>query len=75
MFIRVLPNLALRSAVMSPLSVPNFSQIGVRICVLWQILQSLQNEDKTKKLNENLIARISEIRSDFLQIWYADSPT
>ena len=29
---------------MSPLSVPNFSPIGARICVLWQILRGVRNE-------------------------------
>ena len=40
---------------MSPLSVPNFSPVGARIRVLWQILQSVQkeeekNEEKKPKL-------------------------
>ena len=44
---------------MSPLSVPNVSPIGVRICVLWRILQSVRkevvveeekNEEKKSKL-------------------------
>ena len=30
---------------MSPLSVPNFSPIGVRIRVLWRILQSVRKEE------------------------------
>ena len=30
---------------MSPLSVPNFSPIGARIRVLWQILQSVRKEE------------------------------
>ena len=34
---------------MSPLSVPNFSPIRARIRVLWQILQSVRNEDEEKK--------------------------
>ena len=51
---------------MSPLSVPNFSQIRARIRVLWRILRSVRNEEeekeeKTKKLNEILFARISEM--------------
>ena len=49
---------------MSPLSVPNFSPIRARIRVLWRILQSVRNEEveeKTKKLNEILFARISEM--------------
>ena len=48
MFIRFLPHLVLRFALMSPLSVPNFSPIGARICVLWQILQSVQKEEKNE---------------------------
>ena len=31
---------------MSPLSVPNFSQIRARIRVLWRILRSVRNEEK-----------------------------
>ena len=42
-------NLVLRFALMSPLSVPNFSLIGVRIRVLWLILRSVQKEVKEKK--------------------------
>ena len=41
MFIGSLPNLALRFALMSPLSVPNFSPIGARIRVF---LQSVRKE-------------------------------
>ena len=33
---------------MSPLRVPNFRPIGVRICVLWRILQSVQKEVEEK---------------------------
>ena len=76
MFIRFLPNLVLRSAVMSPLCVPNVSPIGAHIHVLWQILQSVRNEEeKTKKLKQTFVR--SYLRngwSDFLQIWYVDSP-
>ena len=52
---------------MSPLSVPNVSPIRARIRVLWRILRSMRNEDekneeiKTKKLNDILFARISEM--------------
>ena len=50
MFIGFLPKLVLRSALMSPLSVPNFSPIGARIHVLWQILQSVRKEaEETKR--------------------------
>ena len=63
MFIGFLPKLVHRSALMSPLSVPNFSQIRARIRVLWRILRSVRNEEveKTKKLKRNLFARISEM--------------
>ena len=49
---------------MSPLSVPNFSPIQVRICVLLRILQSVRKEveeKKTKKKNQTFAARISEM--------------
>ena len=76
MFIGFLPKVVLRSALMSPLCVPNVSPIGVRICVLWQILRSVQNEDEetTKKLKRNFVC--SYLRHGwtvFLQIWYVDS--
>ena len=48
MFIGFLPKLLLRSALMSPLSVQNFSPIGARICVLWRILQSVRNEEEKR---------------------------
>ena len=65
---------------MSPLSVPNFSQIRVRIRVLWRILRSVQNEEdeeenKTKKLKRNFVrSYLGNGWSDFLQIWYVDYP-
>ena len=64
---------------MSPLSVPNFSPIRVRIRILWRILRSVRNEDeeekKTKKLKRNLVrSYLGNGWSDFLQIWYVDSP-
>ena len=34
---------------MSPLSVPNFSLIGARFCVLLRILQSVRKEVEEKK--------------------------
>ena len=37
---------------MSPLSVPNFSPIGVRIRVLWRILQSVRKEEVEEEKNE-----------------------
>ena len=63
---------------MNPLSVPNFSPIQARIRVLWQILRSVRNEDekeKTKKLKRNFVrSYLGNGWSDFLQIWYVDSP-
>ena len=51
---------------MSPLSVPNFSPIGVRIRVLFLILQSVRKEEveeekKRRKKTLTLSARISEM--------------
>ena len=60
---------------MSSSSVSNFSLIGVRIRVLWWILQSVQKEvveEKNEEENETLAANIS---SNILQIWYVDSST
>ena len=37
---------------MSPLSVPNFSPIRVRIRVLWRIVRSVRNEDEEEKNEE-----------------------
>ena len=37
---------------MSPLSVPNFSPIGARICVLLRILQSVRKEEVEEKNEE-----------------------
>ena len=66
---------------MSPLSVPNFSPIRARIRVLWRILRSVRNEDddeeekKTKKLKRNFVrSYLGNGWSDFLHIWYVDSP-
>ena len=40
---------------MSPLSVSNFSQIRVRIRVLWRILRSVRNEeDEEEEKNEEI---------------------
>ena len=53
-----------RSALMSPLSVPNFSPIRARIRDSWRILRSVRNEDEEKNeeiKNEILFARISEM--------------
>ena len=38
---------------MSPLHMPNFSPIGARIRVLWQILRSVRKEEKNKEKNPN----------------------
>ena len=43
-----------RSALMSPLSVPNFSPIRARIRVLWRILRSVRNEDEEEKKRKKL---------------------
>ena len=63
---------------MSPLRVPNFSPIRARIRVLWRILRSVRNEEdeeKTKKLKRNCVrSYLGNGWSDFLQIWYVDSP-
>ena len=45
MFIGFLPKLVRESALMSSLSVPNFSPIRARIRVLWRILRSVRNEE------------------------------
>ena len=37
---------------MSPLGVPDFSPIRVRIRVLWRILPSVRNEDEEEKNEE-----------------------
>ena len=65
---------------MSPLSVPNFSPIRARIHVLWQIVRSVRIEEdeeerKTKKLKRNFVrSYLGNGWSDFLHIWYVDSP-
>ena len=38
---------------MSPLSVPNFSQIRARIRVLWRILPSVRNEEDEEEEGKN----------------------
>ena len=53
-FIGFLPNLVLRFALMSPLSVPNFSPIQAHIHVLSRILQSVRKEEeKNEEKNPN----------------------
>ena len=65
---------------MIPLSVPNFSPIRARIRVLWWILRSvtMRNEDeeeRMKRLKRNFVrSYLGNGWSDFLQIWYVDSP-
>ena len=48
MFIGSLPNLVLIFALMCPLRMPNFSPIGARIRVLWQILRNVRKEEEKK---------------------------
>ena len=49
---------------MSPLSVPNFSQIRARIRVLWRILRSVRNEeDEEEEEEEN-----EEIKTKFCSL-------
>ena len=47
---------------MSPLSVPNFSPIQVRIRVLWRILRSVRNEVKEEK-NEEIKTKVCSLVS------------
>ena len=78
MFIRFLPNLVLRFALIRPLSVPNVSLMRARICVLWQILRSVQKKVEEKNEEKNPNFGHSYLRngwSDFFQIWNVDSPT
>ena len=46
---------------MSPLSVPNFSQIRARIRVLWRILRSVRNEEEGK--NEEITTKFCSLVS------------
>ena len=49
---------------MSPLSVPNFSQIRARIRVLWRILRSEQNEeDEEEEKNEEIKTKFCSLVS------------
>ena len=54
MFIGFLPKLVHRSALISPLSVPNFSPIRARIRVLWRIFRSVRNEEVEEEKNEEI---------------------
>ena len=80
MYIGFLLKLVRKSALMSPLSVPNFSPIRGRIRVLWRILRSVRNEEdeeekKTKKLKRNFVrSYLGNGWSAFLHIWYVHSP-
>ena len=75
MFIGFLPKLVLRSALMSPLCVPNFSPTGVCIRILWWILQSVWKEVEKEKRKEKTLSYLRKSLSDFLQIRNVDSPT
>ena len=48
---------------MSPLSVPNFSQIRARIRVLWRILQSVRNEEDEEEKNEEIKTKFCSLVS------------
>ena len=48
---------------MSPLSVPNFSPIQVRICVLWRILRSVRNEEDEEEKNEEIKTKFCSLVS------------
>ena len=48
---------------MSPLSVPNFSQIRARIRVLWRILRSVRNEDEEEEKNEEIKTKLCSLVS------------
>ena len=63
MFIGFLPKLVRRSALMSPLSVPNFSPIRARIRVLWRILRSVRNEEDEEEEKKN-----EEIKTKFCSL-------
>ena len=48
---------------MSPLSVPNFSPIRVRIRVLWRILRSVRNEEVEEEENEEIKTKFCSLVS------------
>ena len=48
---------------MSPLSVPNFSQIRARIRVLWRILRSVRNEEDEEEKNEEIKTKFCSLVS------------
>ena len=77
MFIGFLPTLVLRSALMSPLCVPNFSPIRACISVLWRILQSVRKEveEENEEKNPNFgRLYLGNGWSEFLQIWNVALP-
>ena len=63
MLIEFLPKLVLRSALMSPSSVPNFRPIGARIRVLWRILRSVQHEEVEEERNEEIKTKFCSLVS------------
>ena len=63
MVIGFLPKLVLRSALMSPSSVPNVSPIGARIHVLWRILRSVRNEEVEEEKNEEINTKFCSLVS------------
>ena len=48
---------------MSPLGVPNFSQIRARIRVLWRILRSVRNEEDEEEKNEEIKTKFCSLVS------------
>ena len=53
---------------MSPLSVPNFSQIRARIRVLWRILRSVRNEEDEEDEEEEEEEENEEIKMKFCSL-------
>ena len=52
-----------RSALMSPLSVLNFSLIRARIRVLWRILRSVRNEEVEEEKNQEIKTKFCSLVS------------
>ena len=48
---------------MSPLSVPNVSQIRARIRVLWRILRSVRNKEDEEEKNEEIKTKFCSLVS------------
>ena len=63
MFIGFLPKVVQRSALMSPLSVPNFSLIRARIRTLWRILRSVRNEEDEEEKNKEIKTKLCSLVS------------